>query len=112
MMRHVPCTAASCLAVHAIAGNGAGNGELSAALSGLRMIIGVLTPPMVGWLYKFFTQPSRPLGGAGPSGVYYLGTLLFLGSFAILRTVRDREPSPPPSASSASGERKKVEQRN
>ena len=62
------------------------------------MIVGIVSPPVVGRLYKFFTQASRPLG-VGPSGVYYLGACLFLASFAILRTAEDT--AGPPAAEGA-----------
>ena len=78
-----------------------GKGELSAALAGLQMIVGVVTPPIVGRLYSFFTQGSRPTMGVGASGVYYLGSLMFMCSFSILCTVQ-REPTSLASSSSSS----------
>jgi hypothetical protein len=74
-----------------MAGTKIGKGELSAALAGLRLVVGVATPPLIGHLYSYFTSPGRPFV-VGASGVYYCGSLLFLASYMVMRTVREAPP--------------------
>ena len=69
---------------------GAGKGELSAAIGGLRFIPGVLMPPLIGRMYAWFTQPGGPpsLGpvrGVGPTGCYAVASLCLLSAGLLLR---------------------------
>ena len=74
-----------------------GKGELSAALSGLSLLVSVALPPLSGRLYSWFTQPGGPaalpaaLRGVGPTGSYVVSSLLCVLSWAALRSVRDED---------------------
>ena len=74
-----------------------GKGELSAALSGLNLLVSVTLPPLAGRLYAWFTQPGGPallpavLRGVGPTGSYLVSSVLCVVSWATLRSVREAE---------------------